>query len=79
MIGGADAFTMSSVKHMDAKRSSVERAFELPRSGRATGLRYIQGALKREGYQDPRLEGHALRRQLREAMRAARLARRSMS
>jgi hypothetical protein len=62
---------------MDTNRSSVERAFELARSGRATGLRYIQGALKREGYEDPRLEGHALRRQLREAIRGAQLSRRS--
>jgi hypothetical protein len=54
------------------RKSSLERAFELAKSGRITTVQEIKLALKREGYNESQLEGPQLTRQLRGLIATAR-------
>jgi hypothetical protein len=57
---------------MDQKPSAIERAFIIARSGHATSVTDILLALHKEHYPTGSLEGPLLRKQLREAIKAAR-------
>ena len=57
---------------LTAGRSTLERAFELARSGQCATLSDIRSQLKREGFTPREIEGGALTRQLRELCRANR-------
>lgn len=57
MIGGADAFTMSSVKHMDAKRSGVERASSLPDPAERRGFATFKARLSAKATRTLGLKG----------------------
>jgi hypothetical protein len=52
-------------------RSTVERAFELARSGKYTKLEHIARQLNDEGFHSSKLEGPLLLKQLRKLMEAA--------
>ncbi|WP_055045613.1 hypothetical protein [Devosia sp. A16] len=56
---------------MEAGKSTLERAFELARSGRYTTLVDLKRAVLAEGYDRKQLEGGALGRQLTTVIRAA--------
>ena len=45
-------------------RSTLERAFDLARSGRFQSVLEIQRQLAKEGYRSEQVEGRSLRRQL---------------
>lgn len=49
---------------MDTNKSSLERAFELARSGKLRSVAEIRVALKQEGYNQSQIEGRTLVRQL---------------
>jgi hypothetical protein len=57
---------------MDQKMTALERAFQLARSGRVTGLTEIITSLKRDGYSASQIEGPVLKRQLADLIKAAR-------
>lgn len=57
---------------MDSQRTTLERAFDLARSGACAGVADIRAQLKAEGYALSQLEGRSLARQLRELCQAAR-------
>jgi hypothetical protein len=61
---------------MDHKISALERAFQLARSGQVANIEEIKLKLKREGYEvnAAAYGGQSLRSQLRELIKAARLA-----
>jgi hypothetical protein len=61
---------------MDPNVSALERAFQLARSGRVANVDDIKKQLKQEGYDvSPRaFEGPSLRSQLKDLIKAARLA-----
>lgn len=51
--------------------SSLERAFQLARSGKCHSIADIRHGLRAEGYDERQIEGPSLSRQLRELMKAA--------
>jgi hypothetical protein len=57
---------------MDHRITALERAFQLARSGKVSGLSGIVKALRREGYSGDQIEGPALKRQLTGLMKTAR-------
>jgi hypothetical protein len=59
---------------MSGRPSTVERAFELARSGACANLKEIRSRLSREGYLDANVQisGPALARQLGELIQTAR-------
>lgn len=56
---------------MQAGKSTLERAFELARSGRYATLAQLKQAVLAEGYDRKQLEGAALGRQLTALIKAA--------
>lgn len=56
---------------MQADKSTLERAFELARSGRYATLVQLKHAVLAEGYDRKQLEGAALGRQLTALIKAA--------
>ncbi len=56
---------------MDQRMTALERAFQLARSGQVSTLTDIVGSLRRDGYNISQIEGPALKRQLRDLIRAA--------
>jgi hypothetical protein len=58
-------------------KSTVERAFELARTGAYGSIDDLLKGLNREGFLDPvgQLSGQSIRKQLRALMKAAQLAR----
>jgi hypothetical protein len=60
---------------MSPRQTSLERAFELARSGECANLAELRERLKAEGFASQQLEGPSLLRQLRELCRIATLAR----
>ncbi|HLW90772.1 MAG TPA: hypothetical protein VKS78_05660 [Roseiarcus sp.] len=59
---------------MDHNLTSLERAFQLAKSGQVAGLDDIRAVLKREGYSADQVQGRQLARQLKELIKAARSA-----
>jgi hypothetical protein len=59
---------------MSHRPTTLERAFELARSGACPGLQDIRQRLKSEGYDPHQIEGPMLVRQLRELCDASRPA-----
>lgn len=57
---------------MDHTKSTLERAFELAKSGRYAGLGELRAAVKAEGYSTAQMEGPSLGRQLKRLMEAGR-------
>ena len=51
---------------MDQNKTSLERAFELARSGGCRSVTEIRSRLKSEGYSESDISGGALTKQLRE-------------
>jgi hypothetical protein len=56
------------VAGMEPGKTSLERAFELARSGRFTDLAALERQLRNEGYQQIQLEGASVRKQIRALM-----------
>jgi len=54
---------------MNHLKSTLERAFELARMGKYSGMSDLRLHLKSEGYSPREIDGPALGRQLREIMR----------
>jgi hypothetical protein len=57
---------------MDHRMTTLERAFQLARSGEVLGLTDIMASLKRDGYATSQIEGPLLRRQLSHLIKIAR-------
>jgi hypothetical protein len=57
---------------MDHRMTTLERAFQLARSGRVSTIADIIGSLKRAGYSTDQIEGRTLKRQLANLIRVAR-------
>lgn len=55
---------------MDQNKSTLERAFELARSGRYRTVSEVKRAVLAEGYSLAQLEGRALSRQLSDLIKA---------
>lgn len=55
---------------MDQNKSTLERAFELARSGRYRTVSEVKRAVLAEGYSLDQLEGRALSRQLSDLIKA---------
>ena len=53
--------------------TALERAFQLARSGQVSTITEIIGSLSRDRYDTRQIQGPALRRQLMDLIRAARL------
>ena len=49
---------------MEANKTSLERAFELARSGKVPSLQILQKRLASEGYTKSQIEGRVLKKQL---------------
>jgi hypothetical protein len=62
---------------MDGTMTTLERAFELARTGKYSGIQELRQVLKNEGYAQGQIDGPALGRQLREIMRKSKLAART--
>jgi hypothetical protein len=60
---------------LNSRPTTLERAFELARSGGYVSIQEIKNALAAEGYQAHQIVGRSLREQLKELMRASRNAR----
>jgi hypothetical protein len=60
---------------MNQRLTSLERAFELARSGTCADVNQVRRRLKDEGYAAQAIEGPSLMRQIRELCRFAKLAR----
>ncbi len=60
---------------MDPGKTTLERAFEMARSGRYDRLMELRGDLKKEGYDNLQLEGPAVRKQITELIKQAKLDR----
>jgi hypothetical protein len=58
---------------MDHRMTALERAFQLARSGQVSTITEIVGSLRRDRYDTRQIEGPALRRQLMNLIKAARL------
>ena len=56
---------------MDHRPTSLERAFELAKSGQCATIEEIKKKLKAEGFQDNQLVGKSLINQLRELIETA--------
>jgi hypothetical protein len=54
--------------------TALERAFQLARLGKVSGLSEIRKVLNPEGYSDGQIEGPALKRQLTDLIETARQA-----
>ena len=54
--------------------TALERAFELARSGKYSGLQELRTVLKNEGYAQGQVDGPSLGRLLREIMRKSKAA-----
>jgi hypothetical protein len=65
---------MRTMNRMDARKTALERAFEIARTGRWERVEDIRRQLLQEGYNYRQVEGPLLGRQLIEAARLARLA-----
>ena len=50
---------------MDPKKTAIERAFELARSGEYQDLNDVERRIHKEGYSRDQLQGPSLRKQLR--------------
>jgi hypothetical protein len=50
---------------MDQLKTTLERAFELAKSGKVASVTHLRAQLKDEGYVQQQIEGPALGRQLR--------------
>jgi len=76
LLPGMPSHVEAECQDMDPRISALERAFQLARSGQVANIEEIKLKLKREGYQvDARdYGGQSLRSQLRELIKAARLA-----
>jgi hypothetical protein len=57
---------------MDPNKTTIERAFELAKSGKFRTPSEVKSALSGEGYRAEQISGPALMRQLREIIRVAR-------
>ena len=57
---------------MQIRITSLERAFQIAKSGDVTNLSELKAALRREAYDLDQVQGHALRQQLRAVIKAAR-------
>ena len=57
---------------MDYRKTAMERAFDLARSGEASNVTDIITSLKREGYSADQIQGASLRRQLAALIKSAR-------
>jgi hypothetical protein len=57
---------------MDHRMTTLERAFQLARSGRVSGLSEIVAAIRAEGYSANQIDGPVLRRQLVDLVKVAR-------
>jgi hypothetical protein len=57
---------------MDHRMTTLQRAFQLARSGRVSRLSEIVEAIRAEGYSANHIEGPVLRRQLVDLIKAAR-------
>ena len=58
---------------MHYRMTALERAFQLARSGKMSGITEIVRSLKRDGYSTDQVQGPALIRQLTALIRSARL------
>ena len=58
---------------MDHRKTAMERAFDLARSGQASSVTDIIVSLRREGYTVDQIQGPSLRRQLVALIKSARL------
>ena len=56
---------------MDHTKTTLERAFEIARSGKTADLTDLRKQLKQEGYVVAQVEGSSIARQLRALMRSA--------
>jgi hypothetical protein len=56
---------------MDEKTTTLERAFQIARSGRAPTVGRIKRALADEGYDQRQIEGQSLTKQLKALINAA--------
>ena len=56
------------LRSMQPGKTSLERAFELARSGMFTDLGALERQLRHEGYQQTQLEGASVRKQIRALM-----------
>ena len=56
---------------MKANQTTIERAFELAKSGRCSSIEEIRKVLAKEGYSAYQLTGRALREQISELIRKA--------
>ena len=56
---------------MDPNMTTIERAFELAKSGKYTSVAEIKQKLQNEGYSLVQLEGRELAKQLRELIKGA--------
>lgn len=57
---------------MDHTKSSLERAFEMAKSGRCQSVADVRNALKAEGYDARQIEGGVLSKQIRAEIKKAR-------
>lgn len=56
---------------MDNSKTTLERAFEMAKSGKHTSISEIRAALSGEGYSLAQITGGALQKQLRELIKAS--------
>ena len=59
---------------MDHTKSTLERVFELARSGRYASMGELRAVIKAEGYSSAQIEGPSLGRQLRRLMEESKSA-----
>ncbi|MGT2464735.1 hypothetical protein ACVOMV_03555 [Mesorhizobium atlanticum] len=57
---------------MDHRKTTLERAFELAKSGACANFAEVRANLKSEGYDIRQLEGLALRKQIKQLIKTAR-------
>jgi hypothetical protein len=58
---------------MKANQTALERAFELAKSGRCSSAEEVRKVLAKEGYPLSQLTGRALREQIKELIRKAKV------
>ncbi len=63
--------TSAEITKMQIRRTVLERAFELARSGRCRSMAEVRTALRAEGYTDHELTGKGLSDQLRALIKLA--------
>lgn len=59
-------------RHMDQTKTTLERAFELAKSGKVASVTHLRAQIKSEGYAQQQIDGRALGRQLRDMIARAR-------